>query len=604
MNATYVRTIFEGDQALRRRWMFTRAWLVAGTALLMGTTVLAKGLTKADLLAMKRAGVQSELIIKMIRSDGIGFDLDARLLLELKKSGLSDSVIAALVDVKDGSDRAAIEEEVYVPAQELLRGGRFAEAAERLEQHLRKAPDDDKARSLLIVSRLKEGDEKAAREELERLRSLAAGRPSSGKYLARLDALFARMKELDDQSEALGAALESHDARKAREVVEGLVLPPVQKEVLHAYLDVYEGRFIEARHRVEWMAIRFAQDSPDPEMLSSLQKEIATAEETFRKYWNWMHALNNVGGNGWFRIFGNAELPPGMEDLRLLTEPKPEHVRWGEFYQLTLAKFLEAARGLSQTAPLSPLTMDVMFQASLFFQPYAEFERTADHLLKAKGALSLPVNESVGRGFLVIDKEHKLLRTTYHSSLQNKANGHKKAEPFEVGFQQVTKLKQKAKFKDFLYANMKIASDVVTFELQPGGVVPEVGMLDNLTRLYGELAGRQVIRNLGQYLVHVIGRPKLTAELLEVKVSGPGFFANLNKGLAAAAAISAGLEGDFAAGAMFASQLERAQEEEQAVRDQQVAARQQWDRLLSKKAFSFAQVDAFREIEELLRVAS
>lgn len=374
--------------------------------------------------------------------------------------------------------------------------------------------------------------------------------------------------------------------------------------MLHAYLDIYEGRFIEARQRVEWMAIRFAEESPDEEMLSSLQKEIGSAEERFRKYWNWTRALNDVGGNGWFGVFGNAKLPPGMEDLRLLTEPKPEHVRWAEFYQLTLAKFLEAAQGLSQSAPLSPLTMDVKFQAALFFQPYAEFERTADQLLKAKGALSLPVNESVGRGFFVIDEEHELLRTTYPSSLSSKEKGQKKAEAFEVGFQKVAKLEQKAKFKDFLYANMRMPSDVVTFELQPGGVVPEVGMLDNLTRVYGELAGRQVIRNLGQYLVHVIGRPKMTAELLEVKVSGPGFFGHLNKGLAAAAAISAGLEGDFAAGALFASQLERAQQEEQVVRDEQVAARQQWDRLLSKKAFSFAQLDAFREIEELLRVAS
>ena len=55
-------------------------------------------MTNTDVLALKAAGFSDDLIVSKIKSSRCAFRLDTSDLIDLKKSGLSDRVIGAMMD--------------------------------------------------------------------------------------------------------------------------------------------------------------------------------------------------------------------------------------------------------------------------------------------------------------------------------------------------------------------------------------------------------------------------------------------------------------------------------------------------------------------------
>jgi hypothetical protein len=68
--------------------------------LIFASTVFAQSetLTNAEIVEMTRAGLGAPIILQKIASSGASFDISAKALIELKKSGVSDEVIQALIE--------------------------------------------------------------------------------------------------------------------------------------------------------------------------------------------------------------------------------------------------------------------------------------------------------------------------------------------------------------------------------------------------------------------------------------------------------------------------------------------------------------------------
>ena len=90
-----------------RKWILT-ILLGAALAPMAATQSAAKFLTNDDVVAMVKAGPDEATILNAIQTQGTDFDVSAKALLALKKSGVSKKVIDAMIGaVKDQQEAAA-----------------------------------------------------------------------------------------------------------------------------------------------------------------------------------------------------------------------------------------------------------------------------------------------------------------------------------------------------------------------------------------------------------------------------------------------------------------------------------------------------------------
>src|SRR5436190_23732374 len=64
-------------------------------------------LTNSKIMEMTRAGLEPEIILLKIRSSAVSFDISADALIELKKAGVKDDVISAMVEKGRSTPEAA-----------------------------------------------------------------------------------------------------------------------------------------------------------------------------------------------------------------------------------------------------------------------------------------------------------------------------------------------------------------------------------------------------------------------------------------------------------------------------------------------------------------
>jgi hypothetical protein len=90
-----------------RKWVF--AMILAGALAAMGATQGApKFLTNDDIVSMVKAGQDESTVLSAIQTQGTDFDVSAKALLQLKKSGVPKKVIDAMIGaVKDQKEAAA-----------------------------------------------------------------------------------------------------------------------------------------------------------------------------------------------------------------------------------------------------------------------------------------------------------------------------------------------------------------------------------------------------------------------------------------------------------------------------------------------------------------
>ena len=62
------------------------------------TTELTRALTNSDIVSLAQAGLGDAVIVSKIRSSGLGYSLEPEGLVDLKKNGVSDAVISAMLE--------------------------------------------------------------------------------------------------------------------------------------------------------------------------------------------------------------------------------------------------------------------------------------------------------------------------------------------------------------------------------------------------------------------------------------------------------------------------------------------------------------------------
>ena len=69
----------------------------ATLAVLMGMPLRAEAVTIRDIVELSRAGLNAQILIALIETDGSRFDLEPAQILELKSEGVDDAVIIAML---------------------------------------------------------------------------------------------------------------------------------------------------------------------------------------------------------------------------------------------------------------------------------------------------------------------------------------------------------------------------------------------------------------------------------------------------------------------------------------------------------------------------
>jgi hypothetical protein len=119
-----------------RKWVFTT--ILAGALAAMGAAQSApKFLTNDDVVTMVKAGQDESTVLGAIQTQGTDFDVSAKALLQLKKSGVPKKVIDAMIGaVKDQKDAAAA---VLSTAQAKIAAEEAEEKAEEAKVEAAKA---------------------------------------------------------------------------------------------------------------------------------------------------------------------------------------------------------------------------------------------------------------------------------------------------------------------------------------------------------------------------------------------------------------------------------------------------------------------------------
>ena len=561
-------------------WLQESIWLV-GVILLLGASLFAQGssnaLSKEKLVALKNAGLNDSVLIQQIQKDGIGFDMNADTTLELKNVGFSNEVLQALLQASSKMTSGSGQPTQNDSVAALYKAGRFPELADRLRATLKANPSDYKTEALLIMTLLKMKEQDAAHTEFQQLAAHETDL-SAAAFVKQVKTLFESLAKTEEAKSKLIAALKDYRVSDATEILDRLSASPTQKEILKINLDMYEGKFDQARDR--FSKIQFASYSEKER--SAIPDHITQTEAAYKKLMS--------------RIDGYLYGPLTPVDCSF---PLSTAANYGKQYEelasLSANEYVELVNSLTHLVPLSEDVRNLTFHAELLSGRYDQLELLGDRLLKARGSIRLPFYASDRYFRLVIDSEKRHIYTEADSHpFQEKWPTKWWAElvPFDLAFDQIKSVSQKAGHSA---SAAVIGKNSYALKLEPVGVAPNYALMNILYCTAGEKAELIVTRNLGQYVLHVIGGNNVKAELADpAKAKGPsrGWLTGL---LVAGASMSSnpGLR-DAAVQGLQADQAQR----EANFQAQQVA----WESFTTRDTFNLVEADAFTGLEQLLGV--
>jgi hypothetical protein len=224
--------------------------LILALMLALLGTASGQALSKADVLEMQAAGLDKSVLIKKIGRDGISFDMSADTILELKKASVPIEVINALLDAKgpERPGRPTGNSDESFDIRALYQAGKYTELVDKLNAHLKEAPNDYRSRAILVTTLLKLHDRALALTELDRLKHLSDA--SAATYAQKLDSLIATLDQQEKTKQNLEAALKNYNAAEAEKSVAALPISDAQKRLLAVYLDFYGANFEAARSKL------------------------------------------------------------------------------------------------------------------------------------------------------------------------------------------------------------------------------------------------------------------------------------------------------------------------------------------------------------------
>lgn len=353
---------------------------------------------------------------------------------------------------------------------------------------------------------------------------------------------------------------------------------------------MYQAKFDKARDRYSKLAfVSFAEK----ERSSKIHDSIATNESQYR---NVMSRIELYLHSRW--TAAACQFP-----LSGLSDP-----RYAELASLSAQDYVIQVRKLVQVAPVSENTRNLVFHAQLLTGDYSGLESLGDHLLGGSGSIRIPFFAADRFFQLVIDKQKGRFYTEadmhpFEQDAREEAwlKSHKywsDLEPFDLPFAEIKGLSQKAVGR---WQGRQLDKNSYALKLEPKGLAPNYSLMNILFCSAGEKAEVTVTRNLGQFILHVIGSSvTVNADLADPsKIKGPSGSNGWVTGILIA---GASMSSNTALGSMAIQGLQANQAQLMANEDVQQAA---WDNFVAARdAFIFVEADSFTGLEELLGVVN
>jgi hypothetical protein len=479
-----------------------------------------------------------------------------------------------------------------VQAKRLYSSGQYVEVADYLTPYLKQNPSDSKARAMLVLALVKLDEIDLAKTELKKLQSVQ-GDTRGAAYANQLEMLINNTLQIQNAKKGIYVALENYDAKTAENLINQLPYSDLHKNILLAYVSIYQGAFDSAEARLKAFAPETLADS---RTLKQIDEQVAAHKQESTK----LQADINS--------YLYSEVTSNVCNSFLMTQ-HGNYPRGGQFITTAdFQRYVENVAKLNVLTPLNHQVMDLVFHVTMLGGDYKETEAVGDKLIRAKGTVRVPFLSTDSYFWVKIDGQNKrlstepnanqkflvtvdypaLLPTDYtplvlfhaakipHHSPQ--ARWYDREEPFDFSLDQITSISQQA--KDWRGG---LQSKAYALKLSPSGLAPNYLLMNVLACVFGEEAQRRATRNLGLFIQHVALPQKLTVNLVDpskhtVDIWGEGQFGSMIAGMYSATAAQYGTSADVAMASMVSQQM--AQEE---------ASKQQYDqgqRVASVKWFT------------------
>jgi len=572
--------------------------------LICSVRLCAQGLSKEDILKLHGAGLGSAVLVQQIGNDGISFEMTSETTLELKRLGLSDDVLSALLAASKNkrqppanpTDLAARElvrqadiRNPLVRATELYREAKYASAAAELESLLAQFPSHHKARTMLIATYLRADQFPDAEREYILLRN--AGESASN-YVRAAEKLLNTWKSNASTKEQLLSHIAKLDTGGAFKTIDEISGSEAQKIILRSFIHAYGGHFDEAKLAIERGRSALGE---------SVAKDILARLERRKAQYD--------GLRGIAEKYLHSPLGVSVCSLEWIREGKLP-----EMASMSVEEYVTSVASLARIAPLDNDVQTMSFHAALIKGDYEEVQKYGDLLLSANGRLSIPFYSKDTFFSLVIDARLRHVLTVpsqkafqaaytakstwtppyYKVVSDTKVYGYTKLVPFDLAFDKIRELRQQAG-GNFLQPDAGLESGAYAIRFNPGGgTAPHYSMMHFLHCTKGQVAQKTATSILGRFILHAIGESKVTAGLVEVKQTGPGLGAALISGYGAAVGA---MPGGASGGAVLQAEVTKAVEQNYVIASIQKAE-------TDPAFFDFPMYDldmSFEELEALLR---
>jgi hypothetical protein len=542
------------------------------TFCLYSIALCAQGLSEQNLLDLKKAGIDKAIVIQQIEKDGINFQMDASTTIRLKNIGFSDDVLSALLNASKGTSHSVSDD----PVKSLYSQGKYTELCDYLKSQVDKDPANYRLRTILIGSLLKINQQPAALAELEKLKDQSRD-PAAKAYLASASLLVSSWQKQQEAKNKLLTALQNYNYAEAGSAIDQLPASAMQRQILHMLIDSYAGKFDEAIARTSQLqSISFT----DKERIDAIKDKIAFSEKSYH---------------------------PLMDRVNLYYY-SPKTLGDCTDKQFSISEYIDIVGKLSKLAPLNPQVMNLAFHATLLSSQYENLQTLGDKILAAQGTIRIPFYSRDRYFDVVIDSKMKSIYSqpdSHHFAVSceipNAMNMldwsvHRNADhdgrlsklvSFNLPFDQVRSISQKAGSIKNSYA--------LSFE--PAGVAPNYALMQMLDANVGEEAELQATKNLGLFVLHVIGNTNVKAELADPsKAAHHGGDSGFGDAIVA---MYGATHGNTPVGAMAIQLVEESKAQNAMAAQQQEAT---WQTMLARDYSSLLDGSVFDGLDKLVEI--
>ncbi|MEM7482692.1 MAG: hypothetical protein AAF481_16060 [Acidobacteriota bacterium] len=369
------------------------------------------------------------------------------------------------------------------PIEARYQGGDYSGAIEFAENRLKEAPEDLRARKLMLAALLKLGDAHFARTLLDDLpndRAHERFKQSAERILERFEA-----RELDEAK--IIAALAHFQTDSAIDVIRESHFTQLEKKLLESQILALSGRFSEALGAISGAEV---SSYSQKKLLDDLTSRTREKAQRFEELWD--------------------------SEIRFFVDSPESSAHWGyctkSIPNYTLEDFVRVVDDVAQLAPLDGRVLDLIFLSSLFVtDDYEPVRRLGEAILSAKGSLGFWAHSRDFHYRLVVDsrqrtvsiQEQRPIETSFRQNLMG--TGCKKSKqsygnplkPYRVSFDAIRSVEQHNG------GNNSFDDSFIGFNGQH-----ESGNLKVATLVFwewGRAAESAVYRKLGRFFVDLFG---------------------------------------------------------------------------------------------------